>query len=111
MIGPITDKHHHEWPVVMMWYTKQAGHTIEEIIDRDISFFEWMVRTFQMITPKQADYYRMRTGKTIPAGYIQDVTPYQWEKGDPEKLYMEICDTQDLEGTLLKYRGKQLNLF
>lgn len=111
MIGPISNSHRHEWPVVMMWYTKHAGKTIEEIIDKDVEYFEWMVRTFQLVTPKQAEYYKQKTKKQIPQEYILDVEPYQWEKGDSEKLYMEICDTGDLNGTILRYRGKQLTMF
>ena len=111
MIGPMNKNHRHEWPVAMMWYTKHAGKTIERIIDTDIDYFEWMVRTFQLVTPMQAAYYKLRTGRIIPPEYIQDVVPYQWRKGDPDGLYMEICDTQDLTGTIRKYRGEQLSMF
>lgn len=111
MIGPIKKNHPHEWPVVMMWYTKHVGQSIERIIDTDVDYFEWMVRTFQLVTPAQAEYYQQRTKRKIPPEYIQDVTPYQWQKGDPDKLYMEICQTQDLTGTLRKYRGEQLSIF
>ena len=54
MIGPMNENHRHEWPVAMMRYTKHAGKTIERIIDTDIDYFEWMVRTFQLVTPMQA---------------------------------------------------------
>ncbi len=103
--------HPHEYPIVKFWYTKHAGWTIEEIIDKDITFFEWVVNTFQDVTPAQAEYYKVRTGKEIPKEYIQDVTPYLWEKGDGEREpYMTICATGDLEGTLAKYRTKQFTL-
>lgn len=111
MIGPIKENHPHEWPVTMLWYTKQAGHTIEEIIDRDVTFFEWIVKTFQLVTPKQAEYYKLRTHREIPKEYIQDVTPYEWQKGDPDQLYMELCKSQNLESTLLRFRGHQFELF
>lgn len=111
MIGPINKNHRNEWPIVMIWYTKHAGQSIEWIIDTDVDFFEWMVRTFQLVTPAQAEYYRQRTKRSIPPEYIRDVTPYQWQKGDPDKLYMELCNTQDLTGTIRKYRGEQLSIF
>lgn len=101
-----------EYPIVRYWYTKYKGMTIEEIIDKDIDYFRWLVSTFQNITPKQAEYYYLKTGKTLNPVVIQDVEPYEWQEGDPEEsLYMEICKTQDLQGTLNKYRGKQLDLF
>ena len=113
MIGPIRNGHPHEWPIVMIWYTKHAGQTIERIIDSDIPYFEWMVQKFQLVTPQQAEYYKLRTNQEIPQEYIKDVTPYQWQKGDPDELYMHLCQTGDLKGTLDKFRNinKQLDLF
>lgn len=112
MIPIPSQSHPHEYPIVKFWYTKHAGWTIEELIDKDLTFFEWCVKTFQDVTPAQARYYKERTGKEIPKEYVQDVKPYLWEKPDGEmEPYMTICKTGDLEGTLLKYRGKQLNLF
>lgn len=99
-----------EWPIVKWWYTRKKGLTIEETIDKDLSWFCWAVKEFQNVTPSQAKYFEEKTGKKLPARYIQDVEPYEWQPGDPEQLYMELCETQNLDGTLLKYRGKQLSL-
>lgn len=104
--------HPHEWPIVKFWYTKHAGWTIEELIDKDTEYFEWVVNTFQDVTPQQAAYYHKRTGRKVPDAYIRNVEPYLWQKGDGElEPYMTICRTGDLEGSLLKYRGKQYDLF
>ena len=101
-----------EYPISRFWYTKQAGRTIEEIIDREPSFIEWAVSTFQNLTPSQALYFEKRTNKVIPKECIQDVQPYDHKEGDSEDLYMELCDSgKTLEEILLKYRGVQLNLF
>ena len=101
-----------EWPIVRYWYTKYKGKTIEEIIDKDVEYFRWLVATFQNVTPQQAEYYHKKTGRSLNPLVIQDVEPYEWQEGDPElSLYEEICKTQDLHGTLRKYRGEQLNLF
>ena len=100
-----------EYPIVRFWYTKQAGQTIEEIIDREPSFIEWAVSTFQNVTPSQAQHFKKLTGKDIPEEAIQDVQPYEWQEGDTEQLYIDLCKTQNLDKTLQKYRGVQLNLF
>ena len=100
-----------EWPVVRFWYTKKKGQTVEEIIKSDITFFEWMVSNFQNVTPQQARVYNQLTNKKLPTEVIQDVEPYEWHKGDPEALYTELCKTQDLHGTIAKYRGQQLTMF
>lgn len=100
-----------EWPVVRFWYTKKKGQTVEEIIKSDITFFEWMVSNFQNVTPQQARVYNQLTNKKLPTEVIQDVEPYEWQKGDPEALYTELCKTQDLRGTIAKYRGQQLTMF
>lgn len=100
-----------EWPIVRWWYTKKKGLTIEETIDKDLDWFCWAVKTFQNVTPQQAEYFEKKTGKKINAKFIQDVEPYEYKTGDPEQLYMELCDTQDLTGTLRKYRGEQLTMF
>lgn len=101
-----------EYPISRFWYTKQAGRTIEEIIDREPSFIEWAVSTFQNLTPSQAIYFEKQTNKVIPEECIQDVQPYDHQEGDPEELYMELCDSgKTLEEVLHKYRGVQLNLF
>lgn len=102
----------YEWPIVSFWYTRKEGQTIEQIIDTDVTFFEWAVSNFQNVTPKQAAYYTEKTGRVVPAQAIQDVEPYEWRKGDPEKLYMELCETQNLKDCLYRYRGaEQLDLF
>lgn len=100
-----------EWPIVRWWYTRKKGLTIEKTIDTDLDWFCWAVRNFQNVTPKQAEYFKQKTGKSINPKYIQDVEPYEYKIGDPEKLYMELCETQDLIGTLRKYRGEQLSIF
>lgn len=100
-----------EWPIVRWWYTKKKGLTIEETIDKDLEWFCWVVKTFQNVTPSQAEYFYKKTGKKINAKFVQDVEPYEYKPGDPEQLYMELCDTQDLTGTLRKYRGEQLTIF
>lgn len=100
-----------EWPIVKFWYTKKKGQTIEHIIDTDISFFEWSVRTFQNVTPSQAEYYKRKTGKSLNPRVIQDVEPYDWRPGDPESLYLELCDSQDFRRAIRKYRGEMGCLF
>lgn len=107
----IARKYDREYPIVRFWYTKQAGRTIEEIIDREPSFMEWAISTFQNVTPAQADYFEKKTQKSIPPEYIQDVQPYEWREGDPEQLYATLCETKNLDKTLQDYRGVQLNLF
>ena len=112
MIGPLPENHPHEYPIVSFWYTKHSGSSIERIVDVDVAFFEWAVRTFQDVTPEQADYYYRKTGLKVPKECIQNVEPYRWEPGDTSELYMELCETKDLKGTLWKYREHcQLNLF
>lgn len=101
----------YEWPITKFWYTKKAGQTIEHIIDTDISWFEWAVSNFQNVTPSQASYYEKKTGRRMNPRYIQDVTPYEYKKGDPDQMYMELCECQDLNKMILKYRGIQLELF
>lgn len=101
-----------EYPISRFWYTKQAGRTIEEIIDRDPNFLEWAVATFQNLTPQQAKYFESKTLKVVPEECIQDVVPYEYQEGDPMELYMELCDSgKSLDEILHKYRGIQLNLF
>lgn len=102
----------YEWPIVRFWYTRKEGQTIEEIINSDVMFFEWAVSHFQNVTPKQAALYKQVTGKVVPKEAIQDVEPYEWQKGDPDRLYTTLCDTQDLETTIYRFRGsEQLSLF
>lgn len=100
-----------EWPIKFWWYTRKKGLTIEETIDKDLDWFCWAVKEFQNVTPKQAEYFKQKTGKCINPKYIQDVEPYEYKPGDPEQLYMELCETQDLTCTLRKYRGEQLSMF
>lgn len=100
-----------EWPIVRWWYTKKKGLTIEETIDKDLDWFCWAVKTFQNVTLSQAKHFEKKTGKKLNPKYIQDVEPYEYKIGDPESLYMELCETQDLAGTLRKYRGEQLSMF
>ena len=85
--------------------------TIEESIDADVEWVCWAIKNFQNVTPVQARYLEQKTGRKLNPIYIQDVEPYEWKPGDSEELYMEICRTQDLVGTLRKYRGEQLSLF
>lgn len=107
----LTKDRNGEYPITRFWYTKQAGRTIEEIIDRDPSFMEWAISTFQNVTPSQAAYFEKKTHKSIPLECIQDVRPYEWQDGDSEEMYMDLCRTLNLDKTILKYRGVQLNLF
>ena len=100
-----------EWPIVKFWYTKKNGKTIEEIIDTDPQWLCWAIKEFQNLTPKQAEYFFKRTGKRLKQTYIQNVEPYLYQKGDPEGLYMDLCENQNLEYTLRKWRGEQLNIF
>ena len=100
-----------EWPIVEFWYTRKKGKTIEEIIDTDVDWLNWAIKEFQNLTPKQAQYYEARTKKKINPKYIQDVEPYEWLPGDPDGLYMDLCENQNLEYTLRKWRGEQLKLF
>jgi len=112
MLNQLKKDRQAEWPIVRFWYTRYKGCTIEELIDKHLDFFLWAVSTFQNVTPSQAEYYYKKTGQRLNPAVIQDVEPYEWQKGDPEEdLYMEICRTQDLHGTLHKYRGEQLSLF
>lgn len=96
----------HEYPIAFFWYTKYKGKTIEWIIDHDPEYLCWCIKTFQDITPAQAQYFKNRWHKEIRSEFIQDVKPYEWQKGDSDNLYMELCETRDLEGTLKKYREK-----
>lgn len=108
----LAENHPHEYPIEKYWYTRHNGHSIEYIIDHDITFFEWAVRTFQDVTPAQADYYYKKTGKKIPRECIKACVPYSWEPGDPAKLYEELCVNYDLDAMIFKYRkGNQLDLF
>lgn len=100
-----------EWPIVKFWYTRKKGKTIEEIIDTDPDWLIWAIKEFQNLTPKQAKYYELKTKKKLNPKYIQDVEPYEWKSGDSDELYMDLCETQNLEYTLRKWRGEQLNLF
>ena len=100
-----------EWPIKYWWYTRKKGLTIEETIDKDLDWFLWAVTEFQNVTPSQAEYFFKKTGKKLNSKFIQDVTPYEWKSGDPDELYMMICNTQNLEENLRKFRGEQLNLF
>ena len=100
-----------EWPIVRFWYTKKKGKTIEEIIDTDVDWLNWAIKEFQNLTPKQAKYYELKTKKKLNPKYIQDVEPYEWKNGDPDNLYMDLCNNQDLRYTLRKWRGEQLNIF
>lgn len=100
-----------EYPITKFWYTRCKGKTIEEAIDSNLDYFEWLLKTFQDVTPKQALYYKQKTGKVIPREWIRDVEPYEWQKGDPEKMYIELCECNDLEYILKKYRSQQTELF
>lgn len=100
-----------EWPIKSWWYTRKKGLTIEETIDKDPDWMLWAIKSFQNITPEQARYLYKKTGKRVNPKYIQDVPVYVWEPGDTDSLYMDICATQDLEGSIIKHRGKQLELF
>ena len=100
-----------EYPIVRFWYTKHAGRTIEEIIDKDLDFFLWVVSTFQNVTPRQAEYFTKKTGKTLNPIVIDNVEPYEYVKGDPEEMYAELCSTHNLQETIIKYRGVQTELF
>ena len=100
-----------EWPIVKFWYTRKKGKTIEEIIDTDPDWLIWAIKEFQNLTPKQAKYYELKTKKKLNPKYIQDVEPYEWKSGDSDELYMDLCENQNLEYTLRKWRGEQLNLF
>mgnify|MGYP003302887496 CR=1 FL=1 len=101
-----------EWPISKWWYTQYAGKTFEQAVLMDYTFIKWAIETFQNVTPKQAEFYEKITGDVVPEQAIQNVEPYEWQKGDPEELYMELCENQNLELTLNKYRKKsQLTLF
>lgn len=100
-----------EWPITSFWYTQKKGKTIEEIIDTDPSWLIWAIKEFQNVTPKQAEYFEKRLGKKLNPKYIQDVEPYTWIPGDPDGLYMDLCNNQNIDYTLRKWRGEQLNLF
>lgn len=100
-----------EWPIVFWWYTRKKGMTIEESIDADVEWVCWAIKNFQNVTPAQARYLEQKTGRKLKPQYIQDVEPYEYKPGDPEQLYMELCETQDLVRTLRKYRGEQLSMF
>lgn len=101
-----------EWPIVRFWYTRKKGQTIEQIIDTDITFFEWAVANFQNITPGQASYYCRRTGHMPPSSVIKDVTPYEHGDNDPEQLYEMLCKPgADYDDVIKKYRGIELSLF
>lgn len=110
----VSDKRKGEWPITKWWYTRNKGLTIEQTIDKDLNWFLWAVTAFQNVTPAQADYFYRKTGHHLDPKVIQNVEPYEWKKGDPDELYMEICKTQNLNNSncsLRIYRGEQLELF
>ena len=96
--------HRNEYPIAFFWYTKKKGQTIEQIIDTDPSFFEWAVSVFQLVTPSQAMHYTRKTGRKIDPCLIMNAEPYTWQKGDPEQMYMELCEVCDLGSVISKYR-------
>ncbi len=42
-----------KYPIIRLWYTKYRGLTVEELIDKYIDFFNWMVSEFQDVTSSQ----------------------------------------------------------
>lgn len=81
-----------EWPVTKMWYGKMAGHTIEDIIENNVSYFIWMVKAFQDVTVKQAKFFRDKWGMDLPEEVIKDVPPYTYSRKAPEKEYESLCE-------------------
>lgn len=75
-------------------------------MDQDIDYFIWAVNKFQNITVSQAQHFKDTYGLDFPSKYIEDVPPYEHKKGDPEELYMELCNSPrpDLNQVLAKYR-------
>ena len=101
-----------EYPIARWWYTSQRGKTIEETIDTNVNFFLWAVRTFQDVTPAQAEYFHRRYPKMeIPRRWIRNVTPYEHSPGDPDILYHDLCWSNDLDREIRKYRGISGTLF
>lgn len=80
-----------EWPVTKMWYGKMAGHTIEDIIENNVSYFIWMVKAFQDVTVKQAKFFRDKWEMDLPEEVIKDVPPYTYSRKAPEKEYEMLC--------------------
>lgn len=80
-----------EWPVTRMWYGKMAGHTIEDIIENNVSYFIWMVKAFQDVTVKQAKFFRKKWEMDLPEEVIKDVVPYTYSRKAPEKEYERLC--------------------
>lgn len=108
----LSKDHKHEYPIERFWYTKHSGLTIEELIDKDLPFFEWAVGAFQEITPAQAAHYIKKTGHRVPPQVISDVVPYSHQEGDPDQMYMDLCETRDLDAMIFKWRKRnQLELF
>lgn len=95
-----------EYPVVYLWYGKKAYRPIEEIMKDDVDYFFWLLEKFQNVTVEQAEYFKGLYGADIPNLFIENVKPYEYLKGDPEELYLELCKfpRPDLEETLRKYR-------
>lgn len=81
-----------EWPVTKMWYGKMAGHTIEDIIENNVSYFIWMVKAFQDVTVKQAKFFRDKWEMDLPEEVIKDVIPYTYSRKAPEKEYERLCE-------------------
>lgn len=99
-----------EYPIVRFWYGKGARFkTIEELMDEDPDWFLWALEKFQNVTVEQAHHFKEKYGMNIPPRLVENVPPYEHVKGDPESLYMELCQfpRPNLEEVLTKYRTNE----
>ena len=96
-------------------YLDKDGWTLKAAAKAIFDFNQAIIDEIHDVVPAikpQAAYYEKKTGRKIPERCIRDVTPYEWVSGDGEmEPYMTICKTGDLEGTLLRFRGHQFDMF
>lgn len=100
-----------EYPIKKLWYTRHKGKTIEEVADCDLSYLCWMIKTFQDITPAQAQYIKDKYNLKVKDEYVKDVRPYEYVKGDTLKMYEDLCLMYDIDKWEHKWRVVQGELF
>lgn len=90
-----------EFPIKRFWYGKGAAYkSIEELMEKNSSWFIWAVETFQDLTPQQAEHFKEVYGMDLPSNLItsqelldeiNNGEPYEWKKGDSEDVYKDLC--------------------
>ena len=90
-----------EFPIKKFWYGKGAAcKDIEELIEKNPTWFIWAVEKFQDVTPTQAKHFKELFKMDLPDEVIcsQELLdringglPYEYKKGDSEEVYKELC--------------------